>query len=172
MRAALLSFLLLFSVAFQTSVAYRVAVFGGAPNLPLILLVIFGLVIGGGGVPLAGGLIGLLLDLTAGQFIGFQFLLYTGLGWAVQWLEPYIFKENPLLPFGVAFLATALLELSLALCFTWAGVPVNWGALLREGLLAGGVYNGLLTLALYFPLLNQYERWRPDPRGTIDQVRR
>lgn len=171
MKFGILSLIYLALLGLQISLIPHLAVYGVVPSLLLVMTVSYAVLLGNPYGLLAGLLAGALLDLTAGQMIGLRLVLYTGIAGLAGTLEPHFFKHSAVLAIIGSFLATALVEASLAGVMQLLGWPVTWNLVWREQVVIGGLYNAVLAWLVYRGLYRLYPRLRPDPRGSIDDYR-
>jgi rod shape-determining protein MreD len=167
MRYWALSVIGLVAYLIQSVLGEYVMVAGVAPSPLLDVTVAFGLLFGwrvGLGAGIFGGL---LLDLTAGRFIGLHLVSIGVVGLLVGLLEELIFKDNLLLAGIIGFLGSGLangLSYAFLALLGWRVDPIHT---LTSAILPAAIYNGVLTLLIYSQLYRHYQYLRPNPRGTI-----
>lgn len=149
MMALIIPAALLLGVAFQTSVAHRLAVMGAKPDILLVMVSVLALTRGRSYAVATGLAAGMLQDLVVGRMIGSSALAKGVCGYLVGSMEPNLYKENPIVPFLVVFLTTVVNEALygfLAASFDPSFAP---GASTLGQLVLGAVYNGLLGVLFY-----------------------
>ncbi len=155
-RATLILLTFIISLILQTTILPLLKIEGVMPDLILVLVVftaLFSSAFTGGAV---GFTAGLLQDLLIGRYVGL--CAYSGLlvGWLVGELESRFYKENPLVPVILVLMATLVSELvyylgrglcgSFPFSFSYAG----------RNMLLEAVYNMVLSVILYKPLLRLF----------------
>lgn len=167
MRYWALFFIGLVSYLIQSVLGGYLAVGGAIPSPVLTVAITFGLLFGwqmGLGAGMIGGL---LLDLTAGRFIGLHLLSIGLIGLLVGLLEDKIFKDNWLMAGVAGLLGSILAEGLNYACLAVLGWRVDPVQTLVGGILPSAVYNGLLTILVYTQVYRYYQYLKPNPRGTI-----
>jgi rod shape-determining protein MreD len=139
--ALLLSFTL--HIAFGSSLS----LFNAQPNLALLTLLVCCLFCGPRTGAFAGFFTGLLEGSYAAGYLG-SFLVTRSLaGWLVGALDERLFRDNPLIAMGIAFLGTLLAE-----CCFFLFAPQPHPARYFLNALTGSLYNAALALPLYYLL--------------------
>lgn len=138
------------AIALQTTVCSRLPLPGGAPSLPLVLVVAGGLA---GGAPVGAGLgfgTGLLADALGSHPLGVQALVFLLVGVAVGSIDAQ--SERSVFWSVVVVAVTAVASYLLySVLLTLVGSPVAWGEQLRD--LPAAVGYDILLTPLVLPLV-------------------
>lgn len=156
----------------QTTMAGFLAIRGVQPDLALATVVSLGLLFGPEVGLLGGALVGLLLDVVFGRFVGLHLLTRGGVGLLIGLAEQRVFKESLLLPLMAGFVSSLLSEGATMLILAFFGWRMPVFEQLRTAVLPGALYNAVITLLIYTRIYKHYRYLRPDPRGAIHFIRR
>lgn len=167
MRYWVLSSILLLSYLLQSVVSTYLAIGGVAPDFLLVVVVCYALLFGWETGLGAGAIGGLLMDLTAGRFIGLHVLSLGLTGLAVGRAEDKVFKDNYLMAPVIGFGGSLLSQLVQLICQLIYGWEIS-GGVLRTTVLPAALYAAVLTFFVYRQLFKYYPYLKPDPRGTIE----
>jgi rod shape-determining protein MreD len=153
----------------QQSVAPSYLAIGGiTPNFLLVMVVTYGLLFGWEIGIAAAVLAGLLMDLTAGRFVGLHVLSLGFVGLLAGLVEEKVFKDNLLLaPLG-GFVGSVISQTVVIVCLWFYGWQVNVVGSLRSTILPGALYDMVLAFFIYGRIFKYYLYLRPNPRGTIN----
>lgn len=171
MRYYVLAGVLLLAFLVQSVLGGFLAIRGIAPNVVLVVVVVYGLLFGWEMGIAAGVLGGLLLDLTTSQLIGSHVLALAAVGLMVGLVEEGVFKDNLLLPLIGGFLGSLVGQIVLVGCIWLFRRSFPLGDL-RAALLPTALYDVILCVLVYTRIYKYYRYLRPDPRGTIILRRR
>lgn len=171
MRYYVLAGVLLLAFLVQSVLGGFLAIRGIAPNVVLVVVVVYGLLFGWEMGIAAGVLGGLLLDLTTNQLIGSHVLALAAVGLMVGLVEEGVFKDNLLLPLIGGFLGSLVGQIVLVGCIWLFRRSFPLGDL-RAALLPTALYDVILCVLVYTRIYKYYRYLRPDPRGTIILRRR
>ncbi len=160
MRAWVLALLVTASVAVQSSLVDKLAVWGVKPDLPLLLTLSIGLLYGWRSGAVVGLAAGLLQDLLLGRYLGLNALALGLTGALVGLAEPRIWKENLLVVLLGSFAGTVFAHLAEFLTLLVFGRPVEFLVTWRTAILPGAVYNSLLGPILYWQIYRSVARWQ------------
>ncbi len=155
-RATLVLLTFIISLILQTTILPLLKIEGVMPDLILVLVVftaLFSSAFTGGVVGFTAGLV---QDLIIGRYLGL--CAFSGLlvGWLVGELESRFYKENPLVPVILVFIATFVYDLVYYLGRGLCGsFPFSLSYAGRSMLLEA-VYNMVLSVVLYKPLLRLF----------------
>jgi len=172
LRYWVLTALLTLAFLIQSVVSHYLAIFGVTPDLLQVVVVSYGLLFGWEVGIGAGVLGGLLLDLTAGRFIGLHVLSLGAVGLVAGLVEEKVFKDNVLLGPTAGFVGSLLNQIIILLCLTFFGWRVPLVESFRYMILPEALYDMVLATLVYSQLYKYYRYLRPDPRGTIVLRRR
>lgn len=137
--------------------------FGGLKiDLPLMVVVAWGLTSLPGEAAIWGFIAGIFLDLVSGMPFGTQTFALTTIGLLMGLVQTTIFRSNVVLPPTAMVLATLAYDvLVLAVLSTLGGWPVAWGDLLFRIALPTAILNTVALPIAYFPLRRLYRHLRP-----------
>lgn len=172
MRYWVLTGILVLAFLLQSVVSAYLAIQGITPNFLLVVVVSYGLLFGWPVGLGAGVLGGLLLDLTAGRFIGLHVLSLGVVGLAAGLTEERVFKDNLLLAPVSGLAGSIASQLIIWLCLWLYGWQVPLLPTLRTTIFPSALYDMILAIVIYGQIYRHYLYLRPDPRGTIVLRRR
>lgn len=152
----------------QSVVSAYLTISGIAPDFLLVVVVTLGLLFGWQVGIGAGVLGGLLVDLTAGRYIGLHVLSLGLVGVVAGLIEERLFKDNILLPPVAGLLASIINQTVVLLCLWLYGWRVSLVSTLRYTVLPAALYDMVLAILVYGRIYKYYLYLKPDPRGTID----
>lgn len=141
----------------QVSVFSFFKLAGIVPNIMLILVVAFALMRGQTEGMLIGFFSGLLIDIMAGDAIGFYALLYLFMGYANGLLARIFYANNILLPLGMVFINSVAYNLIVYTCNFLLRNRTDLGFYMMHVLLPDVIYTFLIAIFLYnvFLWINQ-----------------
>jgi rod shape-determining protein MreD len=141
------------AVILQTTLASSIAILGVRPDFPLLVALLVALREGAAGGALAGFVAGLFVDLNSTHALGAQSLANAVLAWTVGSLGDRFVRGSAVARAGVAFTATALRDVAMAIFL----VPAGPGAAVRH-LFLTAIPGGLYTAVLAVPVMILAER--------------
>jgi len=147
--AALVLILIVVTLAYQINLRERIELFGGTPDLNIILLVFLSLSYGRGVALSFGFLAGLFLDALAPHFLGATALLGSVTGYLLGSLKAKLLIENLWVRAGISVAIFCLWEVFLILLYP-SGGPGSFGNYLRGQLFPGAVYTYLVALLFFW----------------------
>jgi len=166
-RYWVLTGILVIAFLLQSVVSNYLSIGGITPDFLLVVVVTYGLLFGWEVGLIAGVIGGLLIDLTAGRFIGLHVLSLGLVGLMAGMIEGRVFKDNILLaPLGglLGSMTGQMLVLVVLWVFGWEIAPLS---AIRTIVLPAALYDMVLALLVYGRIYKYYLYLRPDPRGTI-----
>ena len=130
---------------------------GIVPNIMLIFVVSFALMRGQTEGMLIGFCSGMLLDIMAGNAIGFNALLYLFMGYANGLLARIFYANNILMPLAMIFVNSMAYNFIIYICQFLLRNRTNLGFYMMHVLLPEVIYTFLIAIFLYnvFLWLNQ-----------------
>lgn len=167
MRYWWLTLILVVAYLLQSVVSNYLSLGGVTPDFLLAFVATYGLLFGWNIGLGAGVLGGLLLDLSAGRFIGVHVLSLGVVGLVTGLVETRIFKENVFLAPTGGFIGSVINQVIVMACLWLFGWQVSLFESLRSTILPAAVYDMVLTMLVYGRVYKYYRYLRPDPRGTI-----
>jgi rod shape-determining protein MreD len=147
--AALVLILIVATLAYQINLRARIELFGGSPDLNIILLVFLSLSYGRGVGLSFGFLGGLFLDALAPHFLGATALLGSATGYLLGSLKAKLLIENPWVRAGISVAIFCLWELFLILFYS-SSSPGSFGNYLRGQFFPCAVYTYLVALLFFW----------------------
>jgi rod shape-determining protein MreD len=153
MRALRILVALWIGIVLQTTLAPAIAIFGVRPDFPLLIAILVALRAGPAAGALTGFAAGLFVDLNSTHMLGASSLANGVLGWALGSWSDRLVRDSVVARAGVAFVATVVRDVALALFL----VPSGIGGVARQ-LLLGALPGGLYTAALAIPFMAFAER--------------
>lgn len=171
MRHWVLAGILLLAFLVQSVFGGYLTIRGIAPNVVLVVVVVYGLLFGWQMGLAAGVLGGLLLDLNTSQLIGSHVLALAAVGLLVGLVEEGVFKDNLILPLAGGIAGSLLGQTILVGCMWLFRRSYPLGDL-RAALFPTALYDVILCVLVYTRVYKYYRYLRPDPRGTIILRRR
>ncbi|HEY3368166.1 MAG TPA: rod shape-determining protein MreD [Symbiobacteriaceae bacterium] len=167
MRYWVLTGIVVLAFLLQSVVSHYVAIQGIAPNFLLVIILTYGLLFGWPIGLGAGVLGGLLLDLTAGRFIGLHVLSLASVGLVAGLVEERVFKDNFLLAPVSGLVGSIASQLIVLVCLWLYGWQVPLWQTLRSTVFPAALYDMMLAILIYGRIYRYYLYLKPDPRGTI-----
>jgi rod shape-determining protein MreD len=162
-RAAVFFLLVLSAVVLQSSILARITLFGVAPDLILIVVIVVGLTEGSLAGALSGFGGGLLRDLLLEGPMGLTGLAYLTVGYLVGLVRPYV-PENSVVTPVVAVGLGSLLGSTLFLFFSFLlGAAADPFIRIVKVILLSSAYNTILTPFVY-PIVNRVISMYPRER--------
>lgn len=163
----MLAGLVVLAFLLQSVVSVYLALGGITPDFLLVVVVTFGLLFGWEVGLGAGVLGGLLIDLTAGRFIGLHVLSLGTVGLVAGLVEEKVFKDNVLLAPTGGLVGSIVSYTIIPACLWLYGWQVPFLESFRTNILPAALYNMVLAGLVYGRIYKYYLYLRPDPRGTI-----
>jgi rod shape-determining protein MreD len=143
----------------QTTLLPSLTIWGVFANLPLLIVVSWGLLRGSREGALWGFISGLMVDLLAGAPFGAATLSLTIVGFLVGLGEATVFRASIALPMIAMFLATIVYELLFLLIVQISGQPVAWLESIWRLVLPSALLNALLTPIFFLTMRWLYTRY-------------
>lgn len=145
----------------QATLVPLVAIGGFKVDLPLLVVVAWGLLSAPGEAALWGLLIGAFLDITSGLPFGTQTLALGAIGLLMGLVQSTIFHSNVILPPAAMVLATIgynLLVLAILYTLNW---QITWTDYVIRIILPSALLNTLALPIVYFPLQRLHRMFYP-----------
>ncbi len=133
----------------QTTLVPHVAIWGVFADLPLLVVVSWGLLRGPREGILWGFVAGLAVDLFSGAPFGAATLALIAVGLLAGLGAATVFRAHVTLPLLAMFLATIVYDLFFLLVVRISGYPVAWLESLYRIILPSAVLNAVLTPAIF-----------------------
>ncbi len=144
------------SAFLQATVVPLLSIGGWKIDLPLIIIVSWGLLTVPGEAGLWGFIAGVFLDLFSGFPYGTQTIALTTIGLLMGLSQTTIFTTNLVLPPVAMLLATCGYDLLILAIASTAGTPIQWNDYALWRILPSAVLNSIALLLVYFPLQRLY----------------
>ncbi len=144
--------LILFALLLQTTVFSVWPFLRAAPDMILVLVVIFSLLNGPSFGVKFGFMAGLALDLLIGEMIGLNAITKAVIGLSVGFGSRRFYKENYFIPFLSVIVGSIIDQLLYLLFMMIFGLSVPWSMAFRQVILPMSIYNGGLSLLIYLRL--------------------
>lgn len=138
-----------------------IAIGGFKIDLPLLLVVSWGLLGAPGQAAIWGLITGLFLDLLSGLPFGTQTFALTSIGLLLGLTQTTIFQTNLLLPPAAAFVATCAYDLVVLAVLSTLGWAIQLDDYALRVILPTAILNMLALPIVYFPLQRLYHLWNP-----------
>ncbi|MBI4789913.1 MAG: rod shape-determining protein MreD [Chloroflexi bacterium] len=145
----------------QTTLVPRLAIAGFKLDLPLLVVVAWGLIGRPGEAAAWGFIAGIFLDLMSGLPFGTHTLALTGVGLVMGLAQSTIFHSNVILPPAAVILATLGHNVIVLGLLNTIGWPIPWNDYLLRVTLPTALLNTLALPIVYFPLPRLHRRLRP-----------
>ncbi len=145
----------------QATFVPLLAIGGFKVDLPLLIVVAWGLLGAPGQAAVWGLLAGLFLDLLSGLPFGTQTLALTSIGLLLGLTQTTIFRTNLILPPAAAFAATFAYNIVILAILNTLGWAIQWDDYALRVILPTAILNMLALPLVYFPLQRLYHRWYP-----------
>ncbi len=145
----------------QTTVVPLVTIVGYKVDLPLLVIVTWGLLSAPGEAAIWGFIAGLFLDLTSGLPFGTQTIALTGTGLLMSLAQTTIFRSNVILPPAATALATVGYDVLILAILNTMGWQIAWSDYMLYIVLPTALLNTATLPIAYFPLQRLYRRLRP-----------
>ncbi len=151
-------FLLGFGVlVIQWSIAPSLIFMGVHPDFLLVFCVSLGLIFSVKEALVAGAALGLVMDLLNGRFIGLFTVAYIAVGFLAGVAGQKVNREIYFTPWVVSLVGSLLKAFVILLLLKVGGLAYD-SILHLKSWLVGAVLNGILTVALYKPMM-RFRRW-------------
>lgn len=150
--------LLLLVAVVQTSAMPHLRIWGVFPDLPLLVVVSWGLLRGAKEGLVWGLIAGLCVDLLSGAPAGAATASLVAVGFLAGLTQRGAFRAQVLLPVAAVFVATMLYDLIFLLAMLISGRPVQWLATMGRIILPSAALNLLLTPIVYWLLRSLHRR--------------
>jgi rod shape-determining protein MreD len=151
--------LLLLVAIVQTSVVPYLSIWGVFADLPLLLVVSWGLLQGKRQGLLWGLVAGVSVDILSGAPFGAATLSLALVGFAAGLGQATVFRDHPALPLLGVFLATILYDLVFLAIVRILGHPVAWLDSLLRIVQPSAMLNSLLVPLVFFPMRLLHRRF-------------
>lgn len=145
-----------------------IPIFGFKPDVPLILVVAWGLLGPLGQAAQWGFIVGIFLDLASGLPFGIHTLTLTLIGLGVGLAQRAFFSGNLIAPPVTMILATLLDHLLILGILALLNWQINWGDYLLRRTLPTAILNTLAIPFVFFPLQFLQRRFAERPRVEFD----
>ncbi len=149
MRFFILGVLMLLALVIQVALTEYIQVWGKKPDLVLILIAINGFLRGTREGAFSGFAAGLLKDLISGNLWGVGVVSGLAVGYASGFAESRLFKENPVIVFGVIWLTSFLGQLVSYILLSMTGLGLAPGIAAWQIIIPTSTYNALLGIVFY-----------------------
>ncbi len=146
---------------FQSTLVPLFAIGGLKIDLPLMIIVSWGLLSAPGDAAIWGFIIGIFLDVFSGLPFGTTAIAMTAIGLLMGLAQSALFRSNLILPPASAVIATFAYDLLILAIVYTLGWPVNWNDQLIRVILPTSILNGLTLPITYFPLQRLHHRLNP-----------
>jgi len=157
--------LFLLSLILQTSVLPHLTESGLTPDLVLVFVVLIGLHVGPREGLWWGALAGLLSDILAGRFIGFNIVTKLGAAYAAGFVGLKVYRHNPGVPAVLGFLATTVQELLMFVMLRLYGLHIPFAPALTDNILPHSLVNLCLAVILSPLVYRVFSETAPAARG-------
>jgi rod shape-determining protein MreD len=145
------------SAFLQATLVPLLAIGGWKIDLPLLIVVAWGLVTVPGEAGLWGFIAGVFLDLFSGLPYGTQTFALTTIGLLMGLTQTTIFATNVILPPAAMLLATIAYDILILAVISTLGTPVQWNDYMLYRILPTAVLNTFALPLVYFPLRRLYQ---------------
>ncbi len=145
----------------QATLVPLVAIGGWKIDLPLLVVVAWGLVAIPGEAGLWGFIAGIFLDLLSGLPFGTQTFALTSIGLLMGLTQTTIFTTNVILPPAAIVIATIVYDVLILAIQSTLGSPVQWNDYILYRILPTVVLNTVALPLVYFPLQRLHRRVYP-----------
>ena len=145
----------------QATIVPLVAIAGFKIDLPLLLVVAWGLLSLPGEAAVWGFIAGIFLDLTSGLPFGTQTIALTSIGLLMGLAQTTIFHSNIILPPAAVMLATLGYHVIILGILSTIGWQIPWNDYLLRVTLPTAILNTIALPITYFPLQRLNRRLRP-----------
>ncbi len=145
----------------QATFVPLVTIGGFKVDLPLLIVVSWGLLGAPGQAAVWGLIAGLFLDLLSGLPFGTQTFALTSIGLLLGLTQTTIFRTNLLLPPAAAFVATFAYDLVVLAVLSTLGWTIPWNDYALRVILPTAILNTIALPIVYFPLQRLYHLWNP-----------
>jgi rod shape-determining protein MreD len=149
------------SAFLQATLVPLLAIGGWKVDLPLLVIVSWGLLSVPGEAGLWGFIAGIFLDLFSGLPFGTQTLALTSIGLLMGLTQTTIFTTNVILPPAAILIATIAYDVLILAIISTVGTPVQWNDYLLYRILPTAILNTIALPLIYFPLLRLHRRLYP-----------
>jgi rod shape-determining protein MreD len=143
----------------QTTLLPNLAIWSVFANLPLLVVVSWGLLRGPREGALWGFLAGLMVDLLSGAPFGAATVSLIAVGFLAGLGETTVFRARIALPMIVMFLATIVYELLFLLMVRMSGPGVAWLDSILRLVIPSAVLNAVLTPVVFLAMSWLYTRF-------------
>lgn len=133
----------------QSTIVPHLAIWGVFADLPLVVVVSWGLLAGRREGVLWGFIAGFAVDLFSGAPFGAATLAMMTVGFLSGLGEAAVFRAQLALPLVIVFLATLLYDLIFLLIVRMSGTPVAWVGSLFRLILPSAILNVALTPVVF-----------------------
>lgn len=145
----------------QTTLVPLISIGGLKMDLPLMVVVAWGLTSLPGDAAVWGFIAGVFLDLFSGMPFGTQTFALTIIGLLLGLVQTTIFRSNVILPPVAMALATLAYNVLVLAVLSTLGWQIAWGNYLARVTLPTALLNTITLPIAYFPLQRLYRHLRP-----------
>ncbi len=145
----------------QATIVPLLAIGGFKVDLPLLIVVSWGLLGAPGQAAVWGMLAGLFLDLLSGLPFGTQTFALASIGLLLGLTQTTIFHTNLILPPAAAFAATFAYNIIVLAVLSTLGWVIQWDEYVLRVMLPTAILNTIALPLVYFPLQRLYHRINP-----------
>jgi rod shape-determining protein MreD len=145
----------------QAALVPLLAIGGFKVDLPLMLVVSWGLVSLPGEAAIWGFIAGIFLDLFSGLPFGTQTFALTTIGLLMGLVQTTIFRTNVVLPPAAISLATLAYDVLILAVLSTLGWQIGWSDYLVHVMLPTAILNTIALPVAYFPLQRLHRQLRP-----------
>ncbi len=145
----------------QTALVPLVSLGGIKIDLPLMVVVAWGLTSLPGDAAIWGFIAGAFLDLVSGMPFGTQTFALTIIGLLLGIVQTTIFRTNVILPPAAMALSTLAYNVLVLAVLSTLGWQIAWGNYLVRVTLPAAILNTIALPIAYFPLRRLYRYLRP-----------
>ncbi len=145
----------------QVTLVPLVALGGFKIDLPLLMVVAWGLLSLPGEAAIWGFIAGIFLDLFSGLPFGLQTISLTSIGLLMGLAQTTIFHSNVILPPAATIVATFVYNVLMLAILSTLGWQIAWSDYLLRVTLPTAILNMVALPIAYFPLQRLYRRLRP-----------
>ncbi len=152
---------LAFAAVLQVTLVPLLAIGGFKVDLPLLIVVSWGLLGAPGQAAVWGLTAGLFLDLLSGLPFGTQTFALASIGLLLGLTQTTIFQTNLILPPAAMFAATFAYNIIILAVLSTLGWAIQWDEYALRVILPTAILNTIALPAVYFPLQRLYHRTNP-----------
>lgn len=139
----------------------HLAIAGWKIDLPLLIIVAWGLLAAPGEAAIWGFIAGVFLDTLSGLPFGTQTSALTSIGLLMGLTQTTIFTTNVILPPAAMVLATIGYDVLILAILNTLGTPIQWNDYVLYRILPTCVLNAVALPLVYFPMQRLHRRIHP-----------